>query len=196
MHADRTNRAMLLLLSLLLIAAGVCGGAAAFGFFGSSIEGRKLSNNPVWTYVGNHGDWIWPVAAVVAVLLLALSLRWLLTLLFSTDRISEIRLPGNGKSADHIAGRTRLTGAALSDAVAEEIKSYRGVSTARAYLTGDEDEPELIVTAALEETADFAATPEQIESGALAHARQAVGNATMPITLDLSVSKKSGPRVS
>ena len=56
-------------------------------------------------------------------------------------------------------------------------------------------EPELVVTAVLEETADFAALRQRIETGALAHARSAVGSPSMPAQLDLTVTAKRSSRV-
>ena len=77
----------------------------------------------------------------------------------------------------------------------EEIGSYRGVSSARARLLGDPADPRLAVTAALEENADFNALRRRIETEALAHARLAVENMTLPTRLDLTVTGKRGARV-
>lgn len=190
MHADRTNRFALLLLSVLLIAAGGFGGAAAFGLMGTSTEKRTLTDNPVWRYVGQHGDWVWAAAALLALLIALLAMRWLFTLLASTDRIGEIRIAG---AAD--GGRTRLTGSALTDAVSTEIGTYRGVSTAKAYLVGDSGAPELVVSTVLHDDADFAAVRRRIETGALTHARAAIGDPSMPITLNLNVTTQRSARV-
>lgn len=190
MHADRTNRAMLLLLAMALIALGALGALLSFGGFGTSREHQTLLANQVGRYFGSHGDWLWPVAAVVALLVVLLALRWLLALLFTTDRAGDLRFPTQS------AGRTTLTPAALTDAVTQEISTYRGVSSARARLIGDESDPELVVTAALSDTADFAAVRTRIESGALAHARAALNKPALRAQLDLTVSTKRSARVS
>jgi hypothetical protein len=117
-------------------------------------------------------------------------LRWLLTLLFSTDRAGDLPITPGGS-----AGRTTLAARALTEAVAEETESYRGVHSAQARLLGDPAAPELVVTAALEETADFAALRQRIETSALTHARSAVGNPSLPIQLDLTVTTKRPTRV-
>ena len=75
MHADRSNRIALLLLGLLLIAAGAAGMLAATGVFGSATRDQSLADNPVSRYAGNNGSWLWPVAAVVALVVLALVVR-------------------------------------------------------------------------------------------------------------------------
>ncbi len=46
MHADRTNRIMLLLLAVLLIAAGLDAGAASIGAFGTATRHSPLIANP------------------------------------------------------------------------------------------------------------------------------------------------------
>jgi|SRR5271170_850469 len=190
MHADRANRIMLLLLAVLLIAAGAGAGAASIGAFGSATRHKPLIANPAGNFIGAQGGWLWPAAAVAAVIIALLALRWLLALLFSTDRTGDLLIhPGSP------AGRTTLATGALTEAVAEEIESYRGVSSARARLLGEPDDPELVVTATLEQTADFAALRQRIETGALAHARSAVGNPSLPAQLDLTVTTKRSTRV-
>jgi hypothetical protein len=190
MHADRTNRIMLQLLALLLIAAGVDAGAASIGAFGTTIRHSELMANPTGKFIGAQGAWLWPVAAVAAAILTLLALRWLLALLFSTDRTGDLPIPSAGS-----AGRTTLAAGALTEAVAEEIEGYRGVDSARARLIGDPADPELVVTVTLEEAADFAALRERIETGALTHARTAVGSPSMPIQLDLTVTTRRAARV-
>lgn len=190
MHADRTNRVILLVLAVLLIAAGAGAGAASIGVFGTATRHSSLIANPTGHFIGAQGGWLWPAAAVAAAIAALLALRWLLALLFSTDRSGDLPITAGGS-----AGRTTLAARAMTEAVAEEIESYRGINSARARLLGDPADPELVVTAALEETADFAALRQRIETGALTHARTAVGNPSMPAQLDMTVTTKRSPRV-
>jgi hypothetical protein len=191
MHADRTNRVLLLLLALLLIIAGVAAGAASIGAFGTATRHSSLIANPTGHFIGTQGDWLWPSAAAAAAILALLTLRWLLALLVSTDRAGDLPITPGGS-----AGRTTLAARALTEAVAEEVESYRGVSSARARLLGDPADPKLVVTAVLEETADLAALRQRIEASALAHARSAVGSPSLPAQLDLTVTTKQSSRVS
>jgi hypothetical protein len=190
MHADRTNRAMLLLLALLLTAAGLGAGAASLGVFGTFAQHGHLMANPVGRFIGSHGAWLWPVTAAAAAILVLLALRWLLALLFSTDRAGNLPVRSPGQ-----AGRTTLAAGALTEAVAEEIEAYIGVDSARARLIGNGLEPELVVTATLEQTADLTAVRQRIETGALLHARSALDNPSLPIQLHLAVTTRSGARV-
>ena len=190
MHADRTNRTMMLVFALLLIAVGLDAGAASIGGYGTGAAHSHLMANPTGHFIGANGIWLWPVAAVAALIVALIALRWLIALLFSTDRSGDLLIrSGSG------AGRTTLASGALTDALAEEIEGYRGVNSARARLIGDREDPELVVTAGLEQTADFAGLRQRIETEALTHARQALGDMALPTQLELTISTKRGARV-
>jgi hypothetical protein len=190
MHADRTNRTMMLVFALLLIAVGLDAGAASIGGYGTGTAHSHLMANPTGHFIGANGIWLWPVAAVAALIVALIALRWLIALLFSTDRSGDLLIrSGSG------AGRTTLASGALTDALAEEIEGYRGVNSARARLIGDREDPELVVTAGLEQTADFTALRQRIETEALTHARQALGDMALPTQLELTISTKRGARV-
>lgn len=190
MHADRTNRAAALLLAILLLAAGVIGALAGFGAFGSVTKHGGLLSNRVGAYFSDHGDWLWPVIAVAAAILALLALRWLLVLLFSTDRASDLTMSGNRS-----AGRTTLAPGALTDAVSEEIGGYAGVHSARARLIGDATRPTLVVSATLHDSADLPSLRRRIESQAIGHARQAMADPELPVRLDLNVTDRQASRV-
>ena len=70
------------------------------------------------------------------------------------------------------------------------------MDSARARLIGDSDDPELVVRAVLEETADLIALRQRIETEALTHARQALDNMSLPIQLDLTITSRRSARVS
>jgi hypothetical protein len=189
MHADRTNRTMLILFALVLTAAGVAGALAGFGVFGRATQHDVLVFDQVENYFGQHGDWLWPVIALAAAIIALLALRWLLALLFSTDRTGDLPLTG-----DRTAGRTTLSAAALTGAVSSEIDSYPGVHSARARLIGDPLAPTLVITATLEESADLAALRRRIEANAVRHARQALDNPELPVRLDLTMTSRQAQR--
>ena len=190
MHTDRINRLILLLAALLSVAAGGAGGAASVGVFGTATEHRSLTANRIGTFTGAQGNWLWPAAAAAAAVLVLLALRWLLALLFSTGRPGDLPIP-TGSSGGH----TTLAARSLTEAVAEEVESYGGVNSAHARLLGDPAEPRLVVVSTLEETADFAALRQRIETGALTHARSALGDPSLAVQLDLTVTTKRSARV-
>lgn len=178
------NRFLLIVLALLIIAAGGAGIAAALGAFGSSVEHHTLYDNPAGRYVGDNGRWIWPVAAAVLVIIALFALRWLLTQI-SIERAGSMTLQTPSK-----AGSTTLRAAALTDAVTDEIETYRGVTSARAHLLGDPGDLRLAVTVTTADRVPFGPLRERIETTALADARKALGDPTFPIVLVFDTTTK------
>jgi hypothetical protein len=181
MHADRTNRIMVTLFGLLLLAVGAAAMAASTGVFGATISRQALLANLVSAYFGNHGGWLWPAIAGGCVLIALACLRWMLALLASTDRAGDIIIGG---STDE--GTTVLQPAALVDALTGEVSAYHGVDAARGRIIGDGRDPEVVLTVTTSPAADLPALHRRIEAEAFAHARQATGNARLPIQLHLA----------
>lgn len=182
MHADRTNRVMLVVLALLLIAVGGASLAASFGTLGGAVQHRPLSVNRVGTFISDNGDWLWPLIAVIAGAVVLFALRWLLALLVSTDRLGDLNV-----AAQPGMGTTTLDTGALTDAVAAEIRTYQGVDSARARMIGDPEAPNLVVDATLEADADFTTVRDRIQNQALTNARTALADPGLPIRLNLTV---------
>ena len=63
MHTDRTNRLALTVFGLIVFLAGVFGLTASAGGFGTAYAHRALLANRFGTYIGTHGDWLWPAVA-------------------------------------------------------------------------------------------------------------------------------------
>lgn len=189
MHADRTNRFLLILFALALIAAGLVGALAGLGALGPVTQHGSLVSNRVGAYFGRSGDWLWPVVAVAAGIIALLALRWLTTLLFSTDRTGDLPLTG-----DRSAGGTTLVPAALTGAVAAEIERYSGVHSARSRLIGNSQAPTLVIVATVEAGADLPALRRRIEAHAVRHARQALEDPDLPVRLDLTVTDRQAHR--
>lgn len=191
MHADRINRGALIVAGVVLLVAGLAGLLAAAQVFGAAFAGRSLFDNPVSRFVGRNGAWLWPVVAVVALLVLLAVLRWLYALLLTTDRASTVVI-----SRVRGIGRTELIPAALLAAVEAEINSYRDVDRVHARLLGDPDEPTLAVRVTVMADADISSVRHRVESGAFAHVREALDRPDLPILLDLDVSAAAAARVS
>lgn len=192
MHADRTNRAALLLLALLLIAAGALSGLLGYGALGAVAAAEDtMLDNAVARFIEDNGVWFWPVVAVLALLLTWLALRWLIALSFSTDRVGELPVQG-----DSSGGRSTLSAGALSRAIVTEVSGYRGVHAATARVIGAAEDPELVLEVTLEESTDLAAVRRRIETEAVAHARQAMDLPGLPVIVDLTVTTRRETRVS
>ena len=169
MHADRTNRVVLATVALLALATGVLGSLLSFGVFGTSAQRTSLLDNPVSVFIGDNSAWFWPVAAILGLILVALGLRWLLILSFSTDRVGNLVVGG-----DRSGGRSTLSSSALTKAVADEIEGYSGVHSVKSRIIGHADAPELVLDVVLEDSADLAAIRHRIETETIAHTRQAL----------------------
>jgi hypothetical protein len=181
MHADRTNRAMLALFGLLVLAVGAAAMAASTGVFGASFSRHTLLANRVSAYFGSHGGWLWPAIAVGCLLVGIACLRWMLALLASNDRAGDIII---GSSTDE--GTTILRPAALVDALTSEVSAYHGVDSAKGRVIGDGRDPEVVLTVITTPAVDLQALHHRIEAEAFAHTRQAAGNPALPIQLDLA----------
>ncbi len=189
MHADRTNRTVLLIIGLLLAVAGLAVTLTSSGTFSKTFATRTLTDNRVSTAFGNQGSWLWPVVGVIALVIFLRALRWLIAILFGTDRIRDLALRTGDRD------RVTLAGSAVGDAVSAEIASYRGVRAARARLVGSDEHPALTIRVDTDVDADLAAIRDRIERDAVAHARQALGQPELPVRLDLETKAQQGRRV-
>jgi hypothetical protein len=180
MHADRINRVILALFGLLVLVAGAAGMAASTGVFGAAFSRRTLLANRASSYIGHHGGWLWPAVAGACLLIALACLRWILTLIASTDRAGDITIPGGTDQ-----GTTILQPAALTDALTREVGAYHGVEAAKGRVIGDGRDPEIVLVVNPAPSADLHALHRRIETEAIAHARQALGRPSLPIQLDL-----------
>lgn len=190
MHADRTNRTVLVVLGLILLALGVSGLLLSAGTFDHDLAHRNLLDNPIGHFFSAQGIWLWPTTALGALILAMLCLWWLFTVVFSTARLGDITVRG-----DRSAGRTTVTANAISDAVSNEIEAYRGVHTVRVHAEGGPANPRLAVTVNTDHDADLPAVRRRVEANALQHARQALDNPDLPIRLDIMVTQRRTNRV-
>jgi len=186
-RTDRTNRAVLALLGLLLLAAGVLGALLGFGVFGRRRQSEPVLATAVTDFVETNERWFWPVVAVVAVVLGLLALRWLAVQLRSA-RISGLDLEPQSSQ-----GHPLVKSGAVTQALTEEVEGYRGVDGARARIRGKTSTPELVLDVSLVERADLDAVRRRIEEQAVAHARQALSAESMPVRLRLKLAAARPP---
>jgi hypothetical protein len=185
MHADRANRAALALFGLLVLAAGAGGMIASVGGFGQPFAHRFLFANRVSVYIGHHG-WVWYAAAGLCLIIILAALRWIVALLISSDRSGDLPIPVASRE-----GTTIVRPAALTGALTREIGAYYGVEAVHGRIIGDPGEPEIVLAVTASAAADLHALHQRIETEALAHARQALGQADLAIQLDLAVSRRT-----
>jgi hypothetical protein len=183
MHADRTNRVALALFGLLILIIGAAGMTASVGVFHHGFSHRLLLANRVSAYIGHH-SWVWYAAAAICLLIILAALRWIVALLISTDRAGDIPIPVATREGTTILRPTAVTGA-----LTREIGAYHGVQSVHGRIIGDGHDPEIVLAVTAEQDVDLRELHQRIESEALAHARQALSKADLPIHLDLAVSR-------
>ena len=159
---DRLNRALLALLSLLLIGAGAYGLARGYEAFGAEAADEELLLEPVRDFVGGrHGNWFWLVVFWLCLIVAYVALRWLLAQ-FRSPKLTELDLTDDGSR-----GTTRLRAAGASEALATDIEEYLEVSSASARLVDDGERPEVDLRVDVHDDADVPALRDRIEEHAL-----------------------------
>ncbi|KWX05460.1 hypothetical protein TH66_01815 [Carbonactinospora thermoautotrophica] len=176
----RLNRTVLVLIGLVLLAAGAVALARGLAVF-PSVLGRPdapLLTPALARYPADHA-WFWPAVAAGSIILTLLSLRWLLTQT-RTGAIKRLSL-----EPDHARGVTVLPADAAADAVTDDIATYPGVDRVKAVLVGPPSAPWLRLSVDVEDRADLDTLRSRIEGDALAHLRTALELDTIPTVLRL-----------
>lgn len=184
----RTNRSGLLVIGVLLLAAGVVGLVLSVGGFGSTAAERPVLDPDVRTYAAEH-DWFWLVVGAVALLAAYLGWRWLRTQL-STTRLRRLDL-----ETDRSRGATTLQAGALESAAAEDIAARRGVADADALLLGSRDEPRLVLFVTLDGRESLRAVDATVQSEVVPRIRRAVDIADLPIRVEYRLATSPTRRI-
>lgn len=185
---DRLNATVLTLLALLLLAVGGYGLARGYGAFGDARAAEPVLGDEVRSNVSRNANWFWPVAAVVALLLAWLGLRWLLAQIASPG-ISRLPVRADGP------GHTELLSSGAAAALARDIEDYPGVRSARARLLSDHTTPEVEITVDVHDGADVPGLRRRIEEHALARFRQALEVAELRSKLHVRLAEPAGRTV-
>jgi hypothetical protein len=185
-RVDALNRVLLGLIGALLLAAGGLGIAAGAGAFHGHSDRRVLPAGV--RDFARTTNWFWWAVAAVCLVVAVLALRWLLDQL-RTDRASRLDLTVDGRE-----GVTLVHSGALTDAVAQEAESLRGVTRATAALR-ERRGKKLTLAVNLADYADIAAVRSALEGTVVTHARQAVDDPTLPVDIELRQRKgRAGDR--
>lgn len=185
---DRLNATVLSLLGLLLVGLGGYGLARGYEAFGEDRATDPLLSDDVRDFVSRNSDWFWPVAAMVALLVAWLGLRWLVAQIHSPT-VSHLPVRADGP------GRTELSAAGATSALAHDIETYPGVRSARARLTGDDPSPEVDITVDVHDDADPIDVRRRIEEHALPRFRAALELQELPSGIHVRLAERTGRSV-
>ena len=174
----RANRVIIGLTGLILLLVGVAGLLAGFGVFSSTLRHQAVLSGSVDGFTARH-SWFWPALAALTAILALLALWWLIAQL-RTDRLRGIDLRPSGRD-----GQTYMQGGAITDAIEAEAESYRGISQARARLSGTRTAPRLSLVLTLDGRVGVAEIRHRVEDQALDHTRRALGTDWLPARVEL-----------
>lgn len=185
---DRLNAAVLTVLAIILLGVGAYGLARGYGAFGDARASDPLLTEDIRDFVSRNSDWFWPLAAVLALLVAWLGLRWLLAQL-STAAVGHLPVRADGP------GHTELLGSGATSALALDIEGYPGVRSASARLIGDHPVPEVSVTVDVHDDADIPAVRRQIEEHALVRFRSALELTKLRSEIHFRLAERAGRSV-
>lgn len=187
----RGNRVGLIIVALLLALAGAAIITVHLGVFGKTAAQTKLYPQPAARWVTGH-DWIFWIAAVLAVIVALIALRWLVVQL-RTDRVHRLVMDTE-QNTDPGSGRTSLAAGAITAVITGDAEAITGVRNANASLSGPRDAPELWLKVTVDDNADTGAIRTLLLDNVLADARTALEMPQMPTYLTLTVSSRSTSR--
>ncbi|HLM19669.1 MAG TPA: hypothetical protein VK549_17735 [Acidimicrobiia bacterium] len=165
---DVVNRTVLIVLGLLLLAAGGYALLRSYGAFGSDQAEEMLLVDDVHDWVRRNDDWFWPVAGVVAALVAFAALRWLWAQ-------RPIPMPNDDLVYQAEDGSTVVRSSVLSDAVEDELKHDQLVEEVRVGIEQDSDATVLVTQLAVRDGTHVAAVADDIVRPAVRHCSEATG---------------------
>lgn len=188
-RADRLNRVLLTLLGLLLLVIGVLGVLPALGVFGEDRSDDRVLDPAFERFVADQAEWLWPLIALLLVLLALLGLRWLVQQL-RTDRVGDLDL-----TTDRTRGETHVDSTALTEALVAATERCPGVDSASARLVRSAGRRRLLLHVRLADRADPAAARRALADGPLSELRAVLGGLEWPqVEVELEPSTRGSAR--
>ncbi|GAA2562201.1 alkaline shock response membrane anchor protein AmaP [Pseudonocardia hydrocarbonoxydans] len=183
------DRSLLVLLGLVLLAAGVLVALLAYGVFGTARAGRPLLD-PVVVDLLRAQPLVARLVAIAAGLLL---------LVLGLTRAARSLRPERKPDLVIDRGPTTaitVSSSAAADALAAQAAELPGVGRARARMVGTEDAPALRVWVWLADDADVRDVLEKLHGQVLTSARTSLGLVALPVAVRLELDQSTaGPRV-
>jgi hypothetical protein len=184
------DRWVVVLVGLLLMAAGVLVALLSYGVFGVGRASRPLLDPIIVDALTAQPLTARLVAIGVGLVLAVLGLVGAARSLRPESR-PDLHLDGGPDT------RITVSSAAAAEAVGQQAGALPGVGRARARLVGPEHAPALRLTVWLAEDADVATVLALLETRVLATARESLELAALPVAVRLELDAVApGPRVS
>ncbi|MGI5129689.1 alkaline shock response membrane anchor protein AmaP [Pseudonocardia sp. CA-107938] len=180
------DRALAVLVGLVLLAAGVLVALLSYGVFGTGRAARPLLDPLIVEWLRNNALLARLVAIGGGIVLAVLGLVWAARSVRPEQR-PDLRLEATGDTEILV-----LSGA-IGEAVAEQARALPGVGKARARMVGTTRAPALRVTLWLADDCNVATVLEALEEQVLAPARAALGLGQLPVAVRLEVDDPPPP---
>ena len=181
-RVNATNRTVLALIGLVLLAAGVGGLLLSLNLIANGTGQSPVVPDTVAGFVAGT-SWLPWAAAAAAVVVALLGLWWLLAQ-FRVDWPSQLDLTG-----DRPDGTTTLAAGAFTDAVEDDAESIRGVTGASANLRSKPTR-RLDLTVNLAAFADLGEVRRSLEQQTAARTRQVIDQPNLPIRIELRPTRR------
>ena len=183
------DRWLVVLIGLVLLAAGVGVTLLSYGVFGTARAGRPLLD-PIIVDTVAAEPVLWRAIAIAGGIVLAvLGLAWVARAVRPEPR-PDVVLDGGPDTT------ILVSSGAAADAVAAQAGTLAGVGRARARLVGSTAAPALRVTLWLTDDADVRAVLRRLDEEVLATARSALDLPALPVAVRLEVERPHpAPRV-
>jgi hypothetical protein len=187
-RTNRLNRWLLSILGTLLLVLGVGGVLMGTHTFGDNRANSSIVYPRAAQLLHREQDWLWWVLGTAALLIALAALYWAVVQ-FRTERITSVLVQQS------INGDSIVQADALCDAVHAEAETLPGVARARARLTNDRNQPELVLSVWLAEEADLAAVRHTLETRVLPHAQESLDIGRLHTWLRIEVDASTRERV-
>jgi hypothetical protein len=181
-RVNATNRTVLALIGLVLLAAGVGGLLLSLDLIGGGTGRRPVVPDLVAGFIIGT-SWL-PWSAAAAALVVALLGLWWLLAQFRVDWPTQLDLTG-----DRPDGTTTLAAGALTDAVEDDAASIRGVTGASASLRSQPTR-RLDLTVDLAAFADLGEVRRRLEQQTATRTRQVIDQPNLPIWIELRPTRR------
>ena len=178
-RSARGNRLGLVIVGVVLLAAGLAALAVGRGLLGGGLAATPLLGDRTNAVLAQQ--WVPYVAVAVAFVAGFLALRWLMVQGMN-DTVGRLYL------ARDEAGNVEMPESAARGALEQEVADYPGVRRARARLTESGDHPHLRLALTLEDDADVAGIWRRVRSEAITNLRGALELDQVPAVIRMSMT--------
>ncbi|RJQ66479.1 alkaline shock response membrane anchor protein AmaP [Pseudonocardiaceae bacterium YIM PH 21723] len=179
------NRTLLGLLGVLVIAGG-----AFLVLANRGLVPRISATAPIAPGVELPPQWVLIAAAVAAVTIGLMALRWIVAQLVSGPRTYQWRLH------EDRTGRTDIVAGSTAEPFAQEVEALPGVTKAKATVGGRRTKPLVSAVVETEPQADLVEIRRRMTADLLPRLRSALDLDELPMAIEFRVTGRTAPRVS